>query len=129
MDINHFEASFRVAHVMSEIDEGIHSIRYFNNALRVVPDYTEAHFGLMEANIDHVTKKGEAAIKHYQDKHIRSPSDVRLLTQLAILHLIRAEKTVGELNTAKESLVKEDEMLQANQEFAKACNYIKKAMD
>ena len=82
---------------MNEIDEGIHSIRYFNNALRIVPDYTEAHFGLMEANIDHVLAKGEASIKHYQDKHIRNPSDVRLITQLSILHLIRAEKTAGEV--------------------------------
>jgi tetratricopeptide (TPR) repeat protein len=70
LDQSHHQASFRLAHILNEVDEGLHAIKYFDNALKVMPDYTEAHFGLMEANVDHVSEKGEAAMKHYQDKYV-----------------------------------------------------------
>ena len=56
----------------------------------------------MEANVDHVSEKGEAAMKHYQDKYMHEQQNVVLITQLSILHLIRAKKQAGELKSLKD---------------------------
>jgi tetratricopeptide (TPR) repeat protein len=79
MSNTHFGACMNLASLLSKLGEGKRAAKYFTHALKIDPDFVNAHFGLGKATSQFSTDR-KAIIKHYDEVLKRDPSHYKTLT-------------------------------------------------
>ena len=87
LDVNNFGPSIQLANLLAELGEGQCAAKYYQNAIRIKPDSTAAHFGLILAVLRH-PNGSEACAQHLKEILRHDPDNLSALTKLALLRLL-----------------------------------------
>ena len=79
LDVNNFGASIQLANLLVELGEGQRAAKYYQNAIRIKPDSTAAHFGLILAVLRH-PNSSEACTQHLKEILRHDPDNLTALT-------------------------------------------------
>jgi len=88
--VNNFGASIQLANLLVEVGQGQRAAKYYQNSIRIKPDSTAAHFGLIISVLRH-PNGSEACTQHLKEVLRHDPDNLTALTQLAMLRLLKYE--------------------------------------